>query len=285
VELSKHRVDVVVVGSGPAGSAAALALARGGASVLMVDKADGRPSRVGEVLPPSATTVLRELGVWEHFYGDAHLPSYGNRSVWGSARVDEYPFVFDPYGSGWHLDRNRFDTMLVEAAVAAGATRWRQTHMVRCSRLASGSWELDLLSRGTLSRVRADFVVDASGRSAAFARSQGARRATYDRMVGVATQLPATEKVVDHDSFTLTEAVRDGWWYAALLPTGRLSLVYMSDADLISVKGMRTVEGWMGLVRETQAIRDRVLSYGYRLSEPPRVLCAGSSLLHTVVGE
>jgi hypothetical protein len=104
-------------------------------------------------------------------------------------------------------------------------------------------------------------------------------------MVGAATELRATRKVVDHDSFTLVEAVRDGWWYAALLPTGRLALVYMSDPDLISVKITRTVEGWMGLVRETQSIQERILSGGYRLSELPRVLCAGSSLLHKVVGE
>jgi flavin-dependent dehydrogenase len=285
MEWAKYPVDVVVLGSGPAGSAAALTLARGGASVLVVDRT-GRPaSRVGEVLPPSAIIILRELKVWERFCTDGHLPSYGNRSIWGSSSLDDYSFIFDPYGAGWHLDRARFDAMLLEAALAAGATRWSQTHMVRCSRSAAGSWELELLSRGNLSRIRADFVVDASGRSAVFARSQGARRATYDRMVGLVLQLCAAPRAVDQDSFTLIEAVEEGWWYAALLPTGRLAVIYMSDADLISARRVRTIEAWTGLLQETQAIRRRVVSSGYQMGEAPRVTCASSSLLNKVVGD
>jgi flavin-dependent dehydrogenase len=59
----------------------------------------------------------------------------------------------------------------------------------------------------------------------------------------------------------------------------------MSDADLVAVKKILTIERWTGLLRETQIIRDRVLSRGYRLKETPRVVCANSSLLNTLTGE
>jgi len=57
-------VDVAVVGAGPAGSAAALYLARQGRSVAVFDKQDfPRDKPCGEGLMPSGIAVLRELGV------------------------------------------------------------------------------------------------------------------------------------------------------------------------------------------------------------------------------
>ena len=41
--------------------------------------------------------------------------------VRGGDELYENHFIFNPYGRGWHLDRQRFDTMLAEAARLAGA--------------------------------------------------------------------------------------------------------------------------------------------------------------------
>ena len=112
--------DAVVVGGGPAGAIAALVLARAGRRVLLADRAGGGP-RVGEVLPPAARPVLRNLGLLPRVMADDHLTCRANASAWGSDNLGIRDFIFDVQGTGLHLDRARFDASLREAAAAAGA--------------------------------------------------------------------------------------------------------------------------------------------------------------------
>lgn len=68
--------------------------------------------------------------------------------------------------------------------------------------------------------LEADFVVDASGRAALSARRVGARKVSYDRLLGAAAYLEPREGNGAGDSFTLVEVVASGWWYSARLPGG-----------------------------------------------------------------
>ncbi len=62
----KQTVDVLVVGGGPAGSSCAIALAREGANVILVDaQARGRDKCCGHCLSGAAWTILSELGLRE----------------------------------------------------------------------------------------------------------------------------------------------------------------------------------------------------------------------------
>ncbi|MBM3460369.1 MAG: FAD-dependent oxidoreductase, partial [Armatimonadetes bacterium] len=56
--------EVLIIGAGPAGSAAALHLARRGRDVLLVDRCRfPRPKPCGEYYNPEAVRLLGELGV------------------------------------------------------------------------------------------------------------------------------------------------------------------------------------------------------------------------------
>src|SRR5437773_10587405 len=62
--MSQRPFDAVVVGAGPAGSIAALVLARGGARVALADKASfPRDKACGDLVGPRGVQVLAELGV------------------------------------------------------------------------------------------------------------------------------------------------------------------------------------------------------------------------------
>ena len=62
----EQTVDVLVVGGGPAGSSCAIALAREGANVILVDaQARGRDKCCGHCLSGAAWTILSELGLRE----------------------------------------------------------------------------------------------------------------------------------------------------------------------------------------------------------------------------
>src|SRR3954470_521393 len=95
--------DVLIVGGGPAGSAAAIILARGGRDVLLVERAVRHAPRVGESLPSGSKGLLHALGVADLMGADGHLTSPGTVSAWGGARPYCNDFVFDPDGDGWHL--------------------------------------------------------------------------------------------------------------------------------------------------------------------------------------
>src|SRR5215831_8544178 len=63
-EMNTNRFDAVVVGAGPAGSIAALILARGGAHVALIDKAQfPRDKACGDLIGPRGVGLLSRLGV------------------------------------------------------------------------------------------------------------------------------------------------------------------------------------------------------------------------------
>ncbi len=109
------RCDVLVVGAGPAGSAAAITLARAGFDVVLVDQhAFPRDKVCGDGLIPDAHKALRKLGVLDEVMTKAqpgtHVRCIGPRG--GSVDVP---------GTLAVLPRRDLDLILCRAASAAGA--------------------------------------------------------------------------------------------------------------------------------------------------------------------
>jgi menaquinone-9 beta-reductase len=109
------RCDVLVVGAGPAGSAAALTLAHAGFDVVLVDQhAFPRDKVCGDGLIPDAHNALRKLGVLDEVMALAqsstHVGCIGPRG----GRVD-VP------GTLAVLPRKELDLVLCRAAARAGA--------------------------------------------------------------------------------------------------------------------------------------------------------------------
>jgi flavin-dependent dehydrogenase len=278
-------VDVVVVGDGPAGAVTARSLVQAGASVLMIGRSRRRQAVVGEGLPPAANPVLRILGLWDAFCADGHLPSYGNRSLWASAMARDTDFIRSLDGHGWHLDRARFDAMLVHAARDAGAQHHPHCRLLDLHRIAGTGWRLTVRMDGTHEEIQTAFLVDATGRARQVARLLGSERVTFDRLIGlVGVFLPRTGDG-DQDAVMLVEAVSSGWWYATLLPTSHVIVGHMTDADLAAASRARTIDGWTGLLDATSGLRERVGGAAYQLQGPPQVVCADSSCLVHVAGD
>ena len=58
------KYDVAIGGGGPAGTVAALTLARAGYAVAVIETSKYEHPRVGETLPPPTRAVLTRLGLW-----------------------------------------------------------------------------------------------------------------------------------------------------------------------------------------------------------------------------
>jgi flavin-dependent dehydrogenase len=274
----------VVAGGGPAGAAAALALARGGRGVLLLDDAPPGAFRVGEALPPAGRRLLRELGVLDRFLADGHLPCHGNLSSWGSPALHATDFFFSLDGHGWQLDRARFDALLRDAARAAGAVVRSGTRMSGAEPDGDGGWRLALSEGGgAAEEVRCDWLVDATGRRAAVARRQGAARLSDDALVAFHARFrPAREG--DRDGRTLIEAVPDGWWYTALVPSGERVVAFLTDADLADRPALLTEDGFARRLAGAEHVRAALDAFGFRMHGRPRGADAGSARLDRFAG-
>jgi geranylgeranyl reductase family protein len=116
------EADVIVVGAGPGGSAAAYHMARHGLRVLLLEKTTFPREKVcGDGLTPRATRQLIRMGV-DTSEKAGWLQNKGLRVIGGGVRLElDWPELasFPSYG----LVRTRldFDDMLAKRAVEAGA--------------------------------------------------------------------------------------------------------------------------------------------------------------------
>src|SRR5262249_7479239 len=73
VEIIMEHFDVAIMGAGPAGSSAAIALAREGYSVAVLDKEQfPREKLCGDFLNPISWPLLRELEVEREILASSH---------------------------------------------------------------------------------------------------------------------------------------------------------------------------------------------------------------------
>lgn len=281
------RCDVLVLGGGPAGAATALSLRQTdpSLSVALVERSGYEQVRVGETLPPSVRPLLRQLNVLEEFLAGGHLPAYGTRSAWGSDRLQDNEFIYDPRGCGWHLDRRRFDAMLAREAARRGVSCHTGAKVASSAAGGEGEpWRFRIEPAGGVPfSLAARFVVDATGRSAAFARARGARRIVFDRMVGVFRFIALDPGSALEDTYTLVEAQEQGWWYSSLLPERQMVVAFFSDADLVRRSGVKTPERWLELASRTRHTRHRLP----RAAAPggPSVYAARSCRLDRFAGD
>lgn len=258
--VSPITPSVAVIGAGPAGSAVALQLAsRGVGPVLLAEASDFKGERIGESVPPDFRRLLVQLGVLERFLGEGHLRCLGSASSWGAAELGFNDFIVHPQGTGWHLDRTRFDAFLAQAAEEKGVRLCRGWRFARSVPKSSGGHRLTFqVSGGSDRTVEAAVVVDATGRQARFARfAGGARRQFADRLTCIAGRFADTGHTALGQS-TWLEAVDYGWWYAAGLPGERLLVSVASDPRICRRRQLNQPRKWLGHLAHTRHLGARL---------------------------
>ena len=168
------RPDAVVVGAGPAGSIAALVLARAGVDVRLVDRSGfPRGKLCGDTLNPGALSILDRLGIGTRVRERA-IP-IGGMVVTGplGARVAcDYPDGL----AGAAISRRDLDAVLLDAAVAAGAEFVPGTP-VRGALCADGGARVAGVCVGQEGRsMPARLVIAADGRRSRLASALGLTR-------------------------------------------------------------------------------------------------------------
>ena len=167
--------DVIVAGAGPAGTLAALILARAGFTVQLFDRATfPRPKLCGDTLNPGALRVLAR-----HMDVDAITPR--SLPLDGMVLTGPGVSVRGTYGDGCHghaIARRDFDSILLDEALRAGVQFEPQTAVVAPVTDAAGTVTGAILKTADGRRLeqRAAFVIAADGRESRLARAAGLTR-------------------------------------------------------------------------------------------------------------
>lgn len=175
------RLDVLVAGAGPAGSATATLLARAGLSVLVVDRAAfPRDKACSEYMSPEAVRILARLGVVENLERAGAFPLEGMKVTGprGSTAHGKFSLAgYHPFRpTGLSISRRILDFELLAAARAAGATvleRARVEELLYEQGGVAGALVRD--HTGRQHSIRARLTVGADGLRSIVARRLGRR--------------------------------------------------------------------------------------------------------------
>jgi geranylgeranyl reductase family protein len=219
---SADVADVIIVGAGPAGSAAAYYLATAGLDVLVLEKSRFPREKVcGDGLAPRAVKALTSMGV-PISENDGWLPNKGLRIIGGGGRIEmPWPDLSSYPGYGLVRTRLDFDQILARHAEKAGARVMEGCNVTgpllddRTGRIVGVTAQDAAGGKEAPAReFRGRLVVAADGNSSRLSVSMGLRKRD-DRPMGVAVRTYYTNP--RHNDEYL-EAWLDLWDGSSLLP-------------------------------------------------------------------
>jgi flavin-dependent dehydrogenase len=289
--LSATDADVLIAGAGPAGSAAAVHLARAGWRVIVVDRAAfPRDKPCSEYMSPEAVRLLDRLGVVPDLEaagavaleGTTVIGARGNRLT-GLFREAE-PLPFRP--AGLSLPRRILDARLVRAAREAGAEvreRTRVEALLHDRGAVAGA--LVRGADGRHSPIRARLTIGADGLGSLVARRLGTRHSALPRRVAFVAHLSgvsgmgrtAEMHVGDAGYVGLNRIGADLYNVALVVPQGR-AVAARGDATRFFFATLDTFPGVRGRI-DARRLEREVMVTGPFASRAGRVTAGGALLV------
>src|ERR1700730_1205144 len=222
--------DVAVIGGGPAGSTAAILLARRGYKVIALEKARHPRFHIGESLLPMNLPVFERLGVLDkvralgvHKLGaDFQANNERGYSTFAFARAlgNSPPHSFQV----WRQD---FDKMLYDHARASGADAREGHEVLKAEQKGPRETLLEVRTdEGCSYAIQARYLIDASGRDAFLsARKKLRRKNNKHQSAAIFAHFRGAELRPGEDAGNISIYRFDhGWMWMIPLPDGIMSI-------------------------------------------------------------
>jgi flavin-dependent dehydrogenase len=218
-----ERVDVAIVGGGPAGAVLAARLAAAGLAVTVFERSAAWHWRAGGVFAsPAAVAALDRAGLDGATLAAVARPIPAMRVETPAGVAFRLTYGTETGGRpAVGFDRSRLDPGLLDLAIAVGADvrlGWRVTEVDPAARRLTVS-DPD----GGLRQIRASVVVGADGPHSVVARAAGvARRAWLPARIGLTYHLADPDPAAVRDA--RMRVLRDGYVGIAPVAGGRVNI-------------------------------------------------------------
>ncbi|MCU1279839.1 MAG: hypothetical protein JWM53_3385, partial [bacterium] len=288
--------DVVVLGSGIAGSALALVLSRAGLKTLVVERKSHPRFVIGESTLPTTTFLLHqlandydvpELSEIAHYLGlrENGCVAWPKQGFWyglhheGRPLEPRHEHMFEtlllPNGPDVHMLRADADAFLVSRFAHYGVEYLDNTELTDFSPTSAGI-DLRLQSAAGTRTVAASFVVDATGHASFFAKRFGLRDETprlrtntrsifahFKNVPGLDERLGGCNSAFRfrRDATTMHHCFEGGWIWVIPFDNGVTSVGFQLDRDAHPLDESITPE------REVERILERYPSIQAHLGE------------------
>ncbi|MBC7887767.1 MAG: tryptophan 7-halogenase [Ferruginibacter sp.] len=163
--MNTEKVDVLVIGAGPAGTVAASIINKAGFKVKIVEKLKFPRFVIGESLLPRCMEALEEAGFLDAVKEKGFQEKFGAKFV-KNGKICDYLFA-DQFTPGWNwtwqVPRGEFDKTLADTVEKMGVPVSYETTVTGIAFNGADSQTTIEDKDGNKSQVEARFIVDGSG--------------------------------------------------------------------------------------------------------------------------
>jgi flavin-dependent dehydrogenase len=286
--MNTEKVDVLVIGAGPAGTVAASIVNKAGYKVKIVEKQKFPRFVIGESLLPRCMEALTEAGFLDAVKAKGFQEKFGAKFV-KNGKICDYLFA-DQFTEGWNwtwqVPRGEFDKTLADTVEKMGVPVSYETAVTAIEFKGSDSVTTVEDIHGKQSTIEARFIIDGSGygrvipklfkldkpsnlppRKALFTHTVDLKRSMFDE--------PNRITIVVHQLGV--------WIWIIPFSNGITSLGFVGDLDFFKKLEGNNEKQLRGLIADEPYLADRFKNVEFVFE--PKVLESWSSTTNTFFGD
>tara|TARA_Y100000294_G_scaffold175423_1_gene195484 strand:+ start:1470 stop:2696 length:1227 start_codon:yes stop_codon:yes gene_type:complete len=234
--MNSEQVDVLVIGAGPSGAAAASMVNRAGLKVKVVEKSTFPRFVIGESLLPRCMNHFEEMGVLEALKKQGYQKKIG-ASFRRDDKICQFEFA-DQYSESWdwtwQVPRDEFDKVLADEVQAQGVDFEYETTVETVKFSGSNSSTLVTGPDGEQKEINAKFLVDASGYGRVLPNLLDLNEpSTLPSRTSIFTHAvePDESKRDDIERITIITIAQDVWFWIIPFSNGKTSIGFTGNTD------------------------------------------------------
>jgi flavin-dependent dehydrogenase len=287
--MQKEKLDVLVIGAGPAGSIAASMIHQAGLKVRVVEREKFPRFVIGESLLPRCMEVLEDAKLMDAVKAKGFQEKFGAKFLRGTDEAADYNFS-EQFTSGWNwtwqVPRAEFDDTLAIEIQKQNITVDFETTVTGIQFLSDEQSVTTVRrSDNTTETIEARFVIDASGYGRVIPRLfQLEKPSTLDPRKAVFAHVQDLHrKSFDEPNRIIIFVYAPGVWVWIIpFSSGITSVGFVGDHAFFAQNGEHPDQQFSALITGRQYLKDRFGDVPFVLQ--PRKLESWSSISERFYG-